>query len=243
MRGLGGRLVSASIAERLAEVRGRIAAAAGRAGRPVEDVQLVGVSKRFPAGDIVEAVHAGLQAVGENYMQEAVAKLPEVWAALDAQGLARPRFHFIGQLQRNKARHAVDAFDVVETVDRISLGEALDRRAGSAGRRLTVFLQVNVSGEPQKGGAAPEDLAALHDASAGWSHLDVTGLMTVPAAGPDARPAFARLRSLRDELRSRPGGERLRELSMGMSADFEQAIEEGATVVRVGTAIFGQRPS
>jgi pyridoxal phosphate enzyme (YggS family) len=235
--------VSAGIAGRLAAVRERIADAARRAGRDPDEIRLVGVSKRFPAADVVAAVRAGLDAVGENYVQEAVPKLEEACAALDADGLARPRLHFIGQLQRNKARQAAGAFDVVETLDRPALGQELDKRAGAAGRRIEVFLQVDVSGEAQKGGVAPEALPGLLEASSGWSHLAVTGLMAIPAPAPDPRPAFARLRSLRDALGSQAGGEALRELSMGMSGDFEQAIEEGATVVRVGTAIFGQRPT
>ena len=235
--------MSGVIAERLAEVRERIAAAAARAGRSADPIQLVGVSKRFPASDVVAAVRAGLGAVGENYMQEALAKWPEVCAALETEGLAPPRFHFVGRLQRNKARLAVAHFDVVETLDRAALGAELDRRAAAAGRRLTVFLQVDVSDEPQKGGVSPQELPALVEASAAWSQLEVAGLMAIPAAAADPRPAFARLRALRDQLRAKPGGAGLRELSMGMSGDFEQAIEEGATVVRVGTAIFGQRPS
>lgn len=235
--------MSAEIAERLAEVRERISAAAARAGRGADEIELIGVAKRFPAASVVAAVRAGLRSVGENYVQEAQAKLPEVREALTAEGLAPPCFHFIGQLQRNKARHAVELFDVVQTVDRASLGEALDRRAGAANRRLRVLLQVDVSGEAQKGGATPDDLPALLEASALWTHLDVCGLMAIPAPDRDTRPAFDRLRALRDANRSRPGGEALRELSMGMSGDFEQAIEAGATAVRVGTAIFGSRPT
>ncbi len=235
--------MSRAIAERLTAVRKRIAAAADRAGRSAEEIELVGVSKRFPSADVVAAVRAGLRSIGESYMQEAVTKLPEVCEALEADGLDPPRFHFVGRLQRNKARHALGHFDVVQTVDRASLGDELDRRAQAAGRRLTILLQVNLSGEAQKGGAALEELPALLEAAAGWAHLEVSGLMTIPAADLDPRPAFAQLRRLRDAHRAKPGGEGLRELSMGMSGDFEQAIEEGATIVRVGTAIFGPRPS
>jgi pyridoxal phosphate enzyme (YggS family) len=236
--------VSAGVAERLAAVRERVARAAERAGRDPAGVGVVGVSKRKPAGAIVEAVAAGLERVGESYVQEAMAKLPEVRRTLAARGLAAPRFHFVGQLQRNKARDAVACFDCVESVDRESLARALDRRAETAGRRLPVLLQVDLSGEPGKGGADPDALPALLEACAALPHLAVEGLMAVPAPGPDAeasRPAFARLRELRDRLRDAPGGERLRELSMGMSGDFEVAVEEGATLVRIGTAIFGPR--
>lgn len=235
--------MSEAIADRLAEVRQRIAAAAQRAGRSVEDIELVGVAKRFPADDVVAAVRAGLTSVGENYVQEAQTKLADVHAALEAEGRAAPRFHFVGQLQRNKASHAARLFDVVQTVDRASLGDALDKRAGAAGRRLRVLLQVDVSGEAQKGGVDPAALPALLEAGSRWQNLEVAGLMAIPAAAPDPRAAFARLRSLREALREAPGGETLRELSMGMSGDYEQAIEEGATIVRVGTAIFGPRPT
>jgi hypothetical protein len=136
------------------------------------------------------------------------------------------------------------SFDVVETVDRESLGAELDRRAQRAGRSLEVLLQVNLSGEPQKGGVDPQALPDLLLASQQWSNLRVVGLMTIPAPADDpeaSRPTFARLRKLAEALRTAPGGEHLRELSMGMSADFEVAIEEGATIVRIGTEIFGSR--
>jgi pyridoxal phosphate enzyme (YggS family) len=235
--------VSSGIAERLAAVRERIAGAAQRAGRLPGEITLVGVSKRFPAEDVVTAVRAGLTCVGESYVQEALAKLPEVRAALEAEGLPSPRFEFIGRLQRNKARDAVRHFDRVQSVDRARLGAELERRAAAAERRLGVLLQVDVSGEAQKGGVAPDALPALLESAADWAHLTVEGLMTIPAAGGDPRAAFDRLRELAERLRTGPGGEGLRELSMGMSGDFETAIEAGATIVRVGTAIFGPRPT
>jgi len=236
--------VSEAIAERLAAVRERIARAAVRAGRDPAEVRLVGVSKRKPVEAIVEAVAAGLERVGESYVQEAVGKLPALHEALDARGLARPAVHFVGQLQRNKARDAVAWLDCVESVDREKLARALDAKAGAAGRRLAVLLQVDLSDEPGKGGVAPEALPGLLAACAACEHLSVEGLMAVPAPAPDpeaSRPAFARLRDLRDRLREAPGGASLRELSMGMSGDFEVAVEEGATLVRIGTAIFGPR--
>jgi len=230
-----------SFAERLAAVRARIGAAARRAGRDPAAVTLVGVSKRMPPERVAEAARAGLACVGENYVQEAREKK----AALDPLPEARAlRWHLIGNLQRNKARDAVATFDVVETVDRPGLAQELERRAAQAGRAHEVLLQVNVTGEPQKAGAAPQDVAALLCACAELPHLRVTGLMTVPEAAADperTRPCFAQLRALRDALRDAPGGAGLRELSMGMSADFEVAIEEGATLVRVGTALFGPR--
>lgn len=236
--------MSDGVSARLAAVRERIARAAERSGRHPEDVLLVGVSKRKTAAELVAAVRAGLDHVGENYVQEAQAKLSKARAALEGSAHKPPTVHFIGTLQRNKAGAAAELFDVVETVDRMALGDALDRRAGDAGRQLEVLLQVNVSAETGKGGVAPEDLPALAAHARGWRHLAVTGLMTIPAAGADPerqRPAFAKLRALRDTLRAEPGGEGLRHLSMGMSGDFEVAIEEGATIVRVGTAIFGSR--
>ena len=231
------------VAERLAALRERIAAAARRAGRDPAEVTLVGVTKRVPAERVAEALRAGLDVLGENYVQEARAK-DEALRALLGPAAPRPRWRLIGRLQRNKARDAVALFDAVETVDRADLALELDRRAAAAGRSLEVLLQVNLSREPQKGGAAEEELPALLAACAGLPQLRVAGLMTVPAAGPDpeaSRPAFARLRALAAELRDAPGGAGLRALSMGMSADFEVAIEEGATLVRIGTALFGPR--
>jgi hypothetical protein len=232
------------IASRLEGLRRRIAAAAERADRRPQEVTLVGVAKRQPASAVCAAVAAGLTHVGESYVQEDLAKRPEVERALREAGVSPPRWHFIGRLQRNKARHVAARFDVVETLDREALGEELDRRAGAAGRRLDVLLQVDVADEPQKGGAPPQALPALLDRSRSWSALRVAGLMAIPPATdhPErSRPAFARLRELRDALREAPGGDTLHALSMGMSADFEVAIEEGATIVRVGTALFGAR--
>ncbi len=233
--------MNAGIADRLASVLARIDAAARRAGRDPGDVTLVGVSKKMPARSIAEAARAGLVCVGENYVQEAREKRDALEGVAEAQAL---RWHLIGRLQRNKARDAASLFDVVETIDRVEIARELDRRAAAAGRVLEALLQVNVSGEPQKAGAAPEDVAPLLECCGALPNLRITGLMTVPEAAANAeetRPAFARLRALRDALRSVPGGAGLVHLSMGMSADFEVAIEEGATLVRVGTALFGPR--
>ncbi len=229
---------------RLASVRARIAQAAARAGRDPGAITLVGVSKRKGPELIAAAVRAGLRDLAENYVQEARAKIPIVHSELAREGIDAPRWHFVGQLQRNKAREVVRLFDAIASVDRESLGDELERRAAREDRRLDALLQVNVSGEAQKGGVEPSALPELLEASARWPHLRVVGLMAVPAAGEEAeaaRPAFARLRALRDALRGKPGGEHLSELSMGMTGDFEIAIEEGATIVRVGTAIFGPR--
>jgi hypothetical protein len=231
------------VAARLAAVRARIDAAARRAGRAPGEVTLGGVAKRMPAPRVAAAVRAGLADVAENYVQEAREKIPAVTEAL-GPGATLPRWHFIGRLQRNKAHLAAALFDVVHSVDRVELARELDRRAGLAGRRLAVFLQASLCGEPQKGGAPPEALPALVEAFTALPHLDLVGLMTVPRDDEDpeaARPAFGALRALLAELRTEPGGAGLRALSMGMSADFEVAIAEGATHVRVGTAIFGPR--
>ena len=227
-------MIDSGVAERLEALRARVAAAAARAGRAPGEVTLLGVAKRVPAQRVAEAIAAGLADVGENYLQEAL----ERRAALPTP--PAPRWHFIGRLQRNKARPAAAHFDVVHTLDRRALGDALERGAAAAGRELEVLIQVNTSGEAQKGGASPEAVSALLEAGAGWPHLKLCGLMTIPAAAPEAeasRPAFAALRELRDRL----GHPALRELSMGMSDDFEVAIEEGATIIRLGTALFGPR--
>jgi len=232
------------LSTRLAALRARVEAAAARAGRPAQEIALVGVSKRKSSALVIEAVRCGVAHIGENYVQEAIPKIAEVEEKLKSSGTRAPRWHFIGQLQRNKARLVAEHFDLVETVDREALGSELDRRAGQVGRRLGILLQVNLSEEPQKGGVEADALPALLAASRGWRHLDVVGLMTVPAASRDpeaSRSSFARLRTLRDALRGDAGGSELRELSMGMSADFEVAIEEGATIIRLGTALFGAR--
>ena len=236
--------MSDGIAARLAAVRERVARAAERAGRRPDEVELVGVAKLHSAGAVVDAVRAGLGAVAENYAQEAQAKIPEVLQRLAAEARLPPRWHFVGRLQRNKARAVARLFDVVETIDAVGLGAELDRRAAALGRRLEVLLQVNLSGEAQKGGVPPEALLDLIEASSAWRAIEPVGLMTIPADSPDpeaSRSTFARLRELLEKTPATPRGGRLRELSMGMSNDFELAIEEGATIVRVGTAIFGAR--
>ena len=237
-------MLSRTLPDRLRAVRDRAKAAALRAARNPEELVILGVGKRKPAESIADAVRAGLDHVAESFAQEARDKIPQVEEMLRETGTASPRWHFVGQLQRNKARYVARLFDCVESVDRIELARELDHRAAMAKRSLDVLVQVNLAGETQKGGAAPDRIAPLLEECRSCEHIRVTGLMTVPpaSANPEAsRPIFAALRELRAELRERPGGETLRELSMGMSADFEVAIEEGATIVRVGTAIFGPR--
>jgi pyridoxal phosphate enzyme (YggS family) len=208
-----------------------IARACQRSGRRPDDVQLIAVSKTMPVERIRAAVAAGATALGENRVQEARDKI-------DALGHPVP-WHLIGSLQTNKARDAARLFDWVQSVDRLELAEELDRRAHAAGRTLNVLLQVNLGDEPQKGGVAVDEVKRLLDGMAGLGSLRALGLMAIPphAEDPEAtRPHFRKLRELAQALG-------LPHLSMGMSADFEVAIEEGATIVRVGTAIFGARTS
>jgi pyridoxal phosphate enzyme (YggS family) len=236
--------LSLGLAERLREVRERAEAAARRAARDPGEVVILGVGKRQPAERIAEAVRAGLEYVAENFAQEARDKIPQVETMLRETGTPPPRWHFIGQLQRNKARYVARLFDCVESVDRIDLVRELEHRAALAERRVDVLIQVNLSGEAQKGGVAPDRVDELLEACLICEQIRVSGLMTVPPVSSDpeaSRPVFAALRELGAELRGKAGGDMLRELSMGMSADFEVAIEEGATIVRVGTAIFGPR--
>jgi pyridoxal phosphate enzyme (YggS family) len=228
--------IPATLATNLAAVRDRIALAERRSGRPAGAVTLIGVVKTLPAETIARAVGLGLADLGENRVQEAQAHQHEV-----PRGAAR--WHMVGHLQRNKAARALELFDLVHGVDDAELARVLDRRARELGRRLAVLIEVNVSGEASKFGVAPEGAAALAEAVVSLAGLELKGLMTVGApvtAAEDARPGFARLRELRDQV-ARTLGRPLPELSMGMSGDYEVAVEEGATMVRVGTAIFGAR--
>jgi pyridoxal phosphate enzyme (YggS family) len=221
----------------LRRVEARIAAAAERAGRDPAEVLLVAVTKTVPVERINEAVRAGVRAIGENRVQEAESK----WGAL----LPGPERHMVGRLQRNKAGKAVDLFDRIQSIDGLRLAEAVSRRAETAGRRIPVLVEVNTSGEESKAGVEPEGLRALLEGMAGLPGIVPDGLMTFGPLTEDrgaVRAAFRGLRLLFDALRENPvGGVELRHLSMGMSGDFEIAIEEGATIVRVGTAIFGAR--
>jgi len=221
----------------LDEVRGRIARAAERARRDPGTVVLVGVVKTVTEDLIEEAVALGLHDLGENRVQEAERHIGAI-------GRMAARWHMIGHLQRNKAGRAVELFDRVHGVDSLELAEALSRRAVDAGRRLAVLVEVNVSGEATKFGAAPDTVVGLLERVGALPGLALDGLMTVGApvgTAEEARPGFARLRALRD-AGERTLGLRLPELSMGMSGDFEVAVEEGATMVRVGSALFGERP-
>jgi pyridoxal phosphate enzyme (YggS family) len=217
-------------------VDGRIAAACARSGRSPLDVALVAVSKTVPAERLRSAVAAGLTTLGENRVQEASGKVGEVDGAT---------WHLVGPLQKNKARRALEVFAMIQSVDSPGLAERLDRIAGEVRPgRVPVLLQVNVDEDPSKAGFAPADLDASLDAVLDLPRLDVRGLMTIgrqAASAEDARPTFAGLRELAARLRARDP--RLgAELSMGMTDDFEVAVEEGATIVRVGRALFGERP-
>ncbi len=238
------------IAQRLAQLRQRIAAAAQRAHRDPEDVTLLAVSKKKPARAVAEAFASGQVDFGESYVQEAAAKIAEVQGLLSASSqappgeLARPRWHFVGHLQRNKAKAIAWELDCFHALDRESLARELEKHAAQAGRSLEVLIQVNLSGETQKGGVAPEETRSLLEAIAPLPHIQPVGLMTLPPATKDPehnRPYFAQLREMRDQLRDVEGFEKIRELSMGMSQDFEVAVEEGASMVRLGTAVFGPR--
>jgi PLP dependent protein len=215
-----------------------MASAAKRVGRAPESVRLVGASKMVPVDRLRPAVAAGLTILGENYLQEAREKI----AALDLP----VSWHFIGHLQSNKAMAAVKLFDLIHSVDRPSLAQALNSAAAKINKLQDVLLEVNLAQEPSKSGVKPEDLENLLRTCTALFNLRVRGLMTMPPWFSDpekARPYFQALRRRRDYLRSLtlPGVD-LAELSMGMSGDFEVAIEEGATLVRIGTALFGHRP-
>ncbi len=236
--------------DRLAAIRSRIERACATAGRNPAEVSLVGACKRQPADRIAALVCAGLSELGENYVQSAITTQAELGAHLrDHFGEASaptPRWRMIGHLQRNKAAQAVETFGAVDSVDSARLARALATRAREAGTVLDICLQVNLSGEKSKSGCAEEEVGGLFAACAELSELRVVGLMTLPAPGSgpeDARPAFARLRALRDTLSREPGGADLHHLNMGMSRDLEIAIEEGSTLVRVGTDLFGERPT
>jgi pyridoxal phosphate enzyme (YggS family) len=227
-----------SIAVRLAEVRARIDAAARKAGRDPTSVRLVAVSKTFPLEAVRDAYAAGQRDFGENRVQEALEKIASS-ADLDA------RWHLLGNLQTNKAKKAAAAFAMIQSVDSIDLLRKLDAAAADAGRTPQLLLQVDLAGETTKHGTPPEDVPPLLEAAGRCQAARVVGLMTlppIPETPEDARPWFQRLRALRDGwLRAGVPAEMLGELSMGMSGDFEVAVQEGATIVRVGTAIFGSR--
>ncbi len=227
-----------TIADRLTGIRGRMAAAARSAGRDPSSIRLVAVSKTFPIDAIREAYAAGHRDFGENRVQEALQKIA---SATDLE----IRWHLLGHLQLNKARKAGSVFAAIHSLDSIELLRKIDAAAAAAGQTPELLIQVDLAGEATKFGASPDEVPRLLDAAAACRAATVTGLMTlppVPDSPDDARPWFRQLRDLRDGwLASGVSPAMLCELSMGMSGDFEVAIQEGSTMVRVGTAIFGSR--
>ncbi len=229
-----------SISDNIAAIRECIAGAARRAGRSSEEIALMAVSKTQLPERIHEAYEAGLRLFGENRVQEFAAKAP---ALID---LVHAEWHLIGHLQTNKASRAAQLFGAVDSVDSVKLAEKLDAAARSLGKKLSVLIEINVGGEPAKSGVAPDspELDELLLRVSQFDGLDFRGLMTIPPFTDDperARPYFRKLRGLRDAIAARAPALGMDVLSMGMSHDFEVAIEEGSTCVRVGTAIFGER--
>lgn len=223
------------VADNLSVIAGKISAACLRAGRDVKSVELIAVSKTFPVGSVREAFEAGQLQFGESKVQEAEPKVAALPGSL--------HWHFIGRVQRNKVRKMLQNFEVIHAIDSLRLASYTDEIAGELGLFPKVFLQVNVGGEATKGGFEPDVLRAEMEQLLKLGRLEIIGLMCIPPAGPDAesaRPWFASLRETRDALEL-GFGVTLPALSMGMSGDFEVAIEEGSTHVRVGSAIFGKR--
>jgi pyridoxal phosphate enzyme (YggS family) len=223
------------VAENLSVIAGKISAACLRAGRDVKSVELIAVSKTFPAGSVREAFEAGQRQFGESKIQEAEPKIAALPGSL--------HWHFIGRVQRNKVRKMLQNFEVIHAIDSLRLASYTDEVAGELGLFPKVFLQVNVGAEASKGGFEHDVLRAEMESLLKLGRLEIIGLMCIPPVGPDAesaRPWFALLREIRDALELE-FGVMLPALSMGMSGDFEVAIEEGSTHVRVGSAIFGKR--
>ena len=234
------------VAENIVRVREQIAAAARRAARNPEEITLMGVSKTFPVERIREAYAAGLRVFGENRVQEFAAKADALHDLRDTE------WHLIGHLQTNKAAKAAELFHAVDSVDSVRMAEKLNACAESAGKTLSVLIEINIGGEQAKSGVAPnsdeqgsDELEKILRGAPRWGNLNIHGLMTVPPYAEDpegSRPYFRQLRQIRDSIAARNLPQiGMAALSMGMSHDFEVAIEEGATCVRVGTAIFGER--
>ena len=228
--------------DNLTEIKGRIAAAASRANRSSDVIKLVAVSKLVPVERIIEALDLGHSIFGENYIQEALEKIP----CINNQVKQKAVFHFIGKLQSNKAKKAAELFDVIETIDSIKLGLLLEKHCAGLNKKMAAYVQVNLGGEGQKSGIAPQECEKIIQGLSHCQFLNIIGLMTMPPYFADpagARQYFIKLRQLAEKLKAKGllGQHGPVELSMGMSGDFEVAIEEGATVVRIGTAIFGKR--
>lgn len=229
-----GSLSPAEAAARLAELRSNLAAAAARCSRQPSDISLLAVSKTFPANMVKTFLEAGQLSFGESYIQEAREK-----AAALSDCSPGPDWHFVGHLQTNKAKYAAPIFSTLHSLDSLELAAELDKRLAALNRSLKVYIQVNVAGEEQKSGLGPNDFPPFLNSLNLFPHLVPIGLMTMPPYAPDpeeSRPHFAALRKLRDKY-----APQLKGLSMGMSGDFQVAIEEGATIIRLGTSLFGER--
>jgi hypothetical protein len=228
-----------SIAQNIKAIRDRIQKAAFICGRSPDEIMLLAISKTFPKEAIVQAAREGLHQFGENRVQEAEDKIPFL------TGIAGLEWHLVGHLQTNKAQRAAELFDMVQSLDSVKLAVKLNQACLKAGKVLSVLLQVDLGGEDTKYGADPADIREIIEAISNFKGLRLNGLMTIPPYMEDpekVRTYFAKLRQIRDDLESnQPGCLGMRHLSMGMSHDFEQAIREGATIIRVGTAIFGSR--
>lgn len=231
-------LIDGTIAQRVQSVLAKIRSAEEKAGRPGGSVRLVAATKTVTVDRIREGVSAGLTILGENRVQEALPKLT-------AFAEAPVRWHFLGQLQRRKVRSVVGLFEVIHSVDSLELAQEIDRRAGEVGCHQSVLIEVNIGNEPTKAGFSPDDVVQAVTTMAEFSHIGIRGLMTIPPQTDDpksARPYFRKLNELAQQIAAlKIPSVRMDELSMGMSNDYEVAIEEGATLVRVGTAIFGTR--
>ncbi|MBM4270687.1 MAG: YggS family pyridoxal phosphate-dependent enzyme [Deltaproteobacteria bacterium] len=230
--------MESTVSANIARVRDTIAEAALRSGRKVSDVRLMAVTKTVDDERIMEAIEAGVDIIGESYVQEAKRKIEKMGKSVE--------WHMIGYLQSNKAKYAVRLFDMIHSVDRFDLAVEIDRRARAAGMVTSILIEVNISGEKTKSGIPYSEAMPLIRAVAPLEHLSIRGLMTMPPWFDDpeeARPYFVKLRALRDwVLEERIDHVEMRELSMGMSGDYQVAVEEGATIVRVGRHIFGERP-
>ncbi|MDQ5987713.1 MAG: Pyridoxal phosphate homeostasis protein [Syntrophus sp. SKADARSKE-3] len=227
-----------TIRDNIDAVRKRIEAAAVRSGRPVSAVRLMAVTKTVDDRRILEAVNAGVQILGENYVQEAKRKIEQMGRIVE--------WHFIGHLQTNKAKYAARLFDMVHSIDRPEVAEELNKRCAIENRIMKILIEVNVSGEATKRGVDPDSVLPLIEIITPLSNLSIQGLMTMAPwsdKAEDARPYFIALRKLRDSIREMNiSGIAMAELSMGMSGDYEVAVEEGATILRIGSSIFGERP-
>lgn len=227
-----------SVKANVLAIRQNMAEAARKAGRVPEDIRLMAVSKTVDDQRITTAIEAGVDMIGENYIQEAKRKIELMGHPIE--------WHFIGHLQTNKVKYAVKLFDMIHSIDRIELAQELDKRSGNFGKISKILIEVNVSGEPSKSGVALDQALPLIIAVSRFQNLSIQGLMTMPPwfdNPEDARPYFVALRELRERIiTERIDHVQMKELSMGMSGDYQVAVEEGSTIVRIGTAIFGKRP-